>query len=154
MTQPYRPEPTESKRVLASRSPGFLKIDQSRKGRTRPAGSPRCRVPSRTAACFHTSNTLAGASPGHTARRRGRPGPAARTPQSQCDGSRYTLRQRTGSGIRIWSGTETLATTRKHGKRPAHPPASQKHRGSPLFPSPVGAVDASMYAHFHCRFWR
>ena len=129
MTQPYRPEPTESKRVLASRSPEFLKIDQSRKSKTRPPGSLRCRVPSRTAAYLRTSSTSAGASPGHTARRRSRLGPAARTAQSQCDGSRYTLRQRTCSGIRIWSGTETLATARKHGKRPAHPPPPRRNTG-------------------------
>lgn len=138
MTQPYRPEPTESKRVLASRSPEFLKIDQSRKSKTRPPGSLRCRVPSRTAAYLRTSSTSAGASPGHTARRRSRLGPAARTAQSQCDGSRYTLRQRTCSGIRIWSGTETLATARKHGKRPAHPPRLAETQGVATISEPCG----------------
>ena len=94
-----------------------------------PAGSPRYRVSSPTVSCLHTSSTLAGASPRHTARHRNRPGPAPRMAQSQCDGSRYTLRQRTGSGIRIWSGTETLASARKHGKRPAHPPPPRRNTG-------------------------
>ena len=47
-------------------------------------------------------------------------------------GSRYTLRQRTGSGIRIWSETKTLGTARKHRKGPT-PPISQNTRGSHYF---------------------
>ena len=100
-----------------------------------------------TASCLRALSTSTSKLAIHKAHRHNRHGPAARTARSQSDGSRCRQHRRTCSGIRIWSGTKTLATPRKHRNRPARTPSCKTLGAAAVLQYP-DAPDASMYADF------